>query len=175
MSNSNPTDDYSQCHIGIIKNFQSLKELGELSISEPVSPQIQAQAGQLVRFFKDVVMTHHREEEQELFTVVLDCASPGEELAQAQALVERLTREHRALEKEWKALEGAIKKLAKGKLVALDRNAAVRMAEHYLAHAEFEEAEFLPLSATILKDTGMAELGLTLHSRHQQSRIPGYI
>lgn len=176
MSNTtSPTEDYSQCHVGIIKNFQSLKELGELEISDPVSPLQQAQAEKLVKFFKDVVLTHHKEEEQELFTVVIDCARPGEELKRAKELVARLTSEHRSLEKEWKAIEGDIKKLAKGKPVVLNKVATVLMAEHYLQHAEFEETEFLPLSAEILKDTGMAELGLTLHSRHDNIRIPGYI
>lgn len=174
-SNTSPTEDFSQCHVGIMKNFQQLKQLGECEISDPVQPDIQALADKLVRFYHDVVLTHHQEEEQELFTAVINCARPGDELNQAKAMVQRLTKEHRSLEKQWKKIEGDIKKLAKGKSVKLDKAATIKMAEHYLFHANYEEDEFLPLSSEILKDTGMSSLGLTLHMRHDSIKVPTYI
>jgi len=170
-----PTQDFSDCHKSIIENFQNLKAFGEREISEPVSAEDRAQADKFVRFFSDVVLTHHQEEEQELFTVVIDCATPGEELQQSRAMVQRLTKEHRSLEKQWKKIEGDMKKLAKGKTSKLDARATVKLAEHYLMHANYEEEEFLPLSSEILKDTGMASLGLTLHMRHDSIKVPTYI
>ena len=173
--NISPTDDFSQCHVSIIKNFTELKAFGEKQIDDPVSAEDQAQADKFVRFFKDVVLTHHQEEEHELFTVVIDCASPGDELQKARHMVERLTKEHRSLEKQWKKIEADMKKLAKGKAARLDQQATVRLAEVYLMHANYEEDEFLPLSADILKDTGMESLGLTLHMKHDSIRVPTYI
>lgn len=170
-----PIEDYSQCHINIIKNFEALKEFGKKQITDPVSAEDSAAADKFVRFFKDVVLTHHHEEEQELFNVVIDCASPGNELTQAKAMVQRLTKEHRSLEKQWKNIEGDMKKLAKGKAASLDQNATLKLAEHYLLHANYEEDEFLPLSSEILKDTGMASLGLTLHMKHDSIKVPTYI
>ncbi len=171
----NPLTDFSNCHVGIIKNFEQLRELARTDIQDPVPSEIQQTADKLYKFFHDVVLTHHDEEEQELFTVVLDCARPGEESHKAEAMVKRLTAEHRGLEKEWRGIEAAIKKLSKGKLVNLDSAAMIKMAEDYLAHADFEEREFLPLSADILKGTGLSSLGLAVHMRHAKVSIPGYI
>ena len=170
-----PVNDFSQCHVGIIQNFEALKALGTSDISDPVSPEIQTSAKRLVQFYKEVVLNHHQEEEQELFNVVLDCAKPGSELTQAKAMVERLTQEHRNLEKQWKGIEADVKKLAKGKFSKLDKDASVSMAENYLAHAHYEEDAFLPLSAEILKDTGLESLGITLHTRHDMQKISAYI
>ncbi|MEZ5652848.1 MAG: hypothetical protein R3E87_20115 [Burkholderiaceae bacterium] len=43
-----------------------------------------------------------------------------------------------------------------------------QLIDAYLAHARFEEQEFLPLSELILNRDGnhMAALGLALHARH---------
>ncbi|WP_290702888.1 hemerythrin domain-containing protein [Amphritea sp.] len=170
-----PVDDFSQCHVGIIQNFEALKVLGNSDISDPVQPEIQKSAKKLVQFYKEVVLNHHMEEEQELFNMVLDCAKPGAEQSEAKSMVDRLTKEHRNLEKQWKTIEADIKKLSKGKFSKLDKDASVSMAQNYLAHAHYEEQEFLPLSAVILKDTGLESLGFTLHTRHNVDKIPSYM
>ncbi|UTW04957.1 hemerythrin domain-containing protein [Amphritea atlantica] len=170
-----PTDDFSQCHVSIIENFKQLRELGKSDIADPVQPEVQQSANKLLNFYHEVVLNHHHEEEQELFTIVMDCASPGEELQQSAAMVKRLTKEHRNLEKEWKKIEADLKKLAKGKFTRLDKDASVAMAEHYLLHAKYEETFFLPLSARILKNTDLESLGLSLHTRHNLHKTPGYI
>lgn len=171
----NPVDDFSQCHVGIIQNFEALKNLGNTIITDPVQSEVKESAKKLIQFYKEVVLNHHQEEEQELFNMVLDCAKPGAEQSEARTMVDRLTKEHRNLEKQWKAIESDVKKLSKGKLTKLDKEATVSMAENYLAHANFEEEEFLPLSAVILKDSGLESLGITLHIRHNLHKIAGYI
>ena len=92
-------------------------------------------------------------------------------------MVDQLTREHRDIERQWSTLEPQLKKLAKGQPVEIDPQAIASLVAQYKAHAEFEEAEFLPLSARILgRDSDhMAALGLSLHMRHQPPTILGYI
>ena len=171
----NPVDDFSQCHVGIIQNFEALKNLGNTIITDPVQSEVKESAKKLIQFYKEVVLNHHQEEEQELFNMVLDCAKPGAEQSEARTMVDRLTKEHRNLEKQWKTIESDVKKLSKGKLSKLNKEATISMAENYLAHANFEEEEFLPLSAVILKDSGLESLGITLHIRHNLHKIAGYI
>ena len=170
-----PTDDFSHCHISIINNFEQLCALGRADISDPVQPEIQATAKKLLSFYHDVVVKHHHEEEQELFNIVLDCASPGKELQKATQMITRLTKEHRQLEKAWESLEGDIKKLSTGSFALLDKAAAVALAEAYLLHARYEESFFLPLTADILKNTELEPLGLSLHNRHNINKAAGYI
>lgn len=172
---SSPTDDFAQCHISIIQNFEQLRELGMMDITDPVPAEIQTLANKLINFFHEVVINHHHEEEQELFDIVMDCANPGNELTVSSQMIKRLTNEHRKLEKEWKGIEAEIKKLAKGKRAQLDKVAAIAMADHYLLHAKYEESSFLPLAAEILKDTDLESLGLSLHTRHNMTQSASYI
>lgn len=175
-SADNPLTDFSNCHEGIINNFEALRALAQQEIPDPVPAEIKKQADKLLAFFRDVVLEHHKEEEQELFAEVKDSArAGGTDAASALEMISQLTAEHRSLEKQWQALEPAIKKLAKGKSAALDQAAALKLATEYLAHAHFEEQAFLPLSAKMLGERGLSSLGLSLHMRHNQIHLPNYI
>lgn len=173
--NDNPLMDFTNCHVGIIKNFEQLRVLATTTISEPVTQDIKQMAAQLYGFFHEVVLTHHEEEEEELFSVVIDCAKRGEETRKAKKMIKQLTNEHRMLEMQWKLIEPDIKQLAKGKPVIFDQAMALRLADNYLQHAQFEEREFLPLSAEILGDKGLSSLGMSIHMRHTPLGVLNYM
>lgn len=101
----------------------------------------------------------------------------GAERDRAQALVRRLTDEHRTLETLWKRLEGGLKKVAKGQSFELDTAGLEALVAQYRAHARFEETEFLPMAQAILSRNGdhMAALGLALHMRHTPMPVAGYV
>lgn len=159
-----PLTDFSNCHIGIIQNFESLKALASEEIE--VNKETKATAKKLIAFFADVVLEHHSEEEEELFHTVMTTPGHDDEKEQAKEMIDQLVAEHRDLEAQWKKLAPQLKQLAKGKSVTLDRDAALKLATDYLAHAKYEEDVFLPLSEKILAGTGMEALGLSLHMRH---------
>jgi hypothetical protein len=60
--------------------------------------------------------------------------------------------------------------------VAIEEEAAMRLVQAYIAHAQLEEREFLPLAAEILgRDSAhLAALGMSLHMRHAPY-VAGYI
>jgi len=168
-------NEFSGCHEGIIKNFKQLKTLIELLDNEPGSKKIKPMAVKLLAFFEEVVLQHHAEEEQELFTLVMECAAKGDEASTARNYIKRLVAEHRQLEKMWQQIEGDVRRLSKGKQASLDRELALKLAKEYLQHAEFEEQEFLPLSAKILSKNDLSALGLSLHMRHLEASTGYYI
>lgn len=174
-SGDNPLNEFSGCHEGIIDNFNRLRRLLDLVQDAPDSGEIRTIAAKLLRFFEDVVLVHHAEEEQELFTAVMDATSSEEEASEARGQIKRLVAEHRELEAMWSRIEPAIKQLSKGKAGAIDIDTAARLAEKYLAHAQFEEEVFLPLSAKMLSKNDLSALGLSLHMRHQQASTGFYI
>jgi hypothetical protein len=61
-----------------------------------------------------------------------------------------------------------LKRVAKGQSTDLNIDDLHRLVTEYTAHAGYEEAEFLPLSKTILSRNSdhMAALGMSLHMRH---------
>lgn len=160
-----PLNQFSECHDGILRHLQALDGLPALARA---AAQARRTAHETARFFQDVIVEHHSQEESDLFPAVLASAMPGEEHSRVQALVQQLTREHREVEAAWAQLAPAMKALAKGRDAALDEAAVAELVQRYRAHAAFEEAEFLPLSATILGRNShhMAALGLSLHMRH---------
>ncbi len=169
-----PIQDFSQCHVGIVKKLDMLGELPAL-----LEPAARAReiAEKAVDFFREAIFEHHLDEERELFPAVLASAEPGTERDRVQGIVKRLTDEHRELEGVWKHLEPGLKKVAKGQGSEVDVGAIQRLVTHYQAHARYEETEFLPLSQTILGRNAnhMAALGLSLHMRHTAPAIAGYV
>lgn len=71
----------------------------------------------------------------------------------------------------------ALKKVAKGRFDDVNADEVQRLVAKYLAHADFEEKEFLPLLQKILdRDANhIAALGLSLHVRHAHEPISAYL
>lgn len=163
----NPITDFSGCHDGILLEFSKLKTLPKLLGQLDTFEDAQATAADLRRFFEKVVKPHHDDEEYDLFRSVRESLKKHPESAMlARGYIARLTEEHRYLEKRWKYIDKMLKKIVNGKTTELDIPALTQFAEDYLAHAEFEEAYFLPLAEEILSDGDKAELGMSLHIRH---------
>jgi hemerythrin-like domain-containing protein len=169
-----PIDDFSQCHVGIFRKLDQLSELPAL-----LEPAARAReiADQSLEFFREAIFEHHLDEERELFPAVLASAEPGPERQQVQAMAQRLTEEHRQLERLWKGLESGLKKVAKGQPSDLNVAAIAQLVSQYRAHAEYEEQAFLPLAQSILgrNDNHMAALGMSLHIRHSRGPLNAYI
>jgi hemerythrin-like domain-containing protein len=164
---------FSRCHEGIVEQLRTFSALPALAAAAERSRQV---AAATLALFENGVMAHHGDEESELFPAVLRWARPGAEQEKVKALIGRLTQEHRQIENLWKRSRAAVEALARGKPAELEKGAAMRLVQVYLAHARFEESEFLPLAEEILgRDSAhLAALGMSLHLRHAP-HIAGYI
>jgi hemerythrin-like domain-containing protein len=167
-----PLDTFSQCHAGILRQLDAMAELPALMAA---AARARVVAEGTLAVFKHAVLEHHAEEETELFPAVMRSAQP-EERDHVNALVDRLTSEHRTLEALWKRIEHPIAAAAKGKAEVIDADVVQELVRAYEMHARFEEKEFLPLAAEILGRNGnhMSALGLSLHMRHTPQPV-GYI
>ncbi|MDR2156033.1 MAG: hemerythrin domain-containing protein [Burkholderiaceae bacterium] len=173
LDTDQPLDNFSQCHAGILTQLDHFQELPAL-----LAPMMRAHqiAANMIHFFRATAFEHHQDEERELFPAVLDSSQAGEEHERVKTLIDVLTREHRALEKQWIELEPQLRKLTKGQPAKVDPEAVRQLVDQYREHARLEEMEFLPLSEKILgrNSNHMAALGLSLHMRHQRT-LPPYI
>lgn len=171
-----PLESFSGCHEGILKHIEQLAALPSLLGIPAKAAELKASAASLHRFYHDVIIKHHQEEEDELFTAVESAlhADPLE-LVEAKEQIEQLIREHRHIESLWKLIEPDLKLLAKGKLAWPNGELVSAIASYSVAHAHFEETTFLPLAARLLDANGMAALGMSLHIRHHPVFIPAYI
>lgn len=168
-----PLPAFAQCHAGILETLRAAEELPDLLSAAARARKLTVE---LLEMFDQVVIPHHADEENELFPAVLRSAQVGAERERVQGMVAHLVREHRKVEKIWKHVEPAVRTAARGGDIFVDTEQLRELVQTYLAHARYEEGEFLPLAQEILgRDSNhMAALGLSLHMRH--TRIPtGYI
>tara|TARA_R110002049_G_scaffold47110_9_gene136277 strand:+ start:519 stop:1091 length:573 start_codon:yes stop_codon:yes gene_type:complete len=156
---------FTDCHAGIVGHLDALGELDALLASAARARQIAQQA---VEFFDEMILEHHEDEERELFPTVRKHAAAGDERALVDSLCDRLTADHRALEKQWNVIKPQLARIATGKDTRLDTEATAALIASYKAHAHFEETHLLPLAAEILgrSDAELARLGYALHIRH---------
>ena len=168
-----PLAGFSQCHQGILGRLEAFSNLPALIAA---ADRARAVAANSVALFEHTVLAHHGDEEAELFPAVLRWASEGEEHARIKAMVQRLTTEHRTIEKLWKQHRSEVEAAARGKPSTLKKETATRLVQAYREHALFEEQVFLPLACKILQrdSNHMAALGISLHMRHAP-RIQGYV
>ena len=164
-TSSQPLTSFSQCHHGILSQLLAFEELPAL---QAAAVRARTVATQTLALFRDAVLGHHADEENELFPAVLRSAAAGDEADKVRALIRRLTEEHRMMEARWKNLEPLVRAVAKAGAADLDMTAVNELVQAYSAHARFEEEQFLPLAQTILSRNGnhMEALGLSLHLRH---------
>jgi len=171
-----PLDDFSRSHAGILIRLEQLRELGAKRSQGGADRQaLRERAQELVAFFREAVIEHHAEEEQALFPAVARSAAAGDEASLVASLAARLTHEHRQIEQDWKAIEPALLRIARGRSAELDAGIVARLCDRYAAHAQFEETGYLPLAAKILDADDQASLALTLHIRHSVDRVLGYM
>ena len=165
-----PVQGFSHCHEGIVAQLRELEQLPALA---EAAARARAIAKATTDFYRHVVLTHHSEEEQELFSAVLASAERGAERDQVQAIVTRLTQDHRQIESLWRTIEPALADVARGHDAVLDAPQLARFVGDYRAHAQYEEQVFLPLCRTILGRNGnhMAALGMSLHARHVMPEV----
>lgn len=160
-----PVQEFSHCHESILAQLAELARLPELAAAALRARRI-ADASE--RFFREVVLVHHAEEEQELFPAVLQSARAGAERDRVQALIDRLTQDHRDVERAWSKLAPEVHAVARGRDGTPDVAGVAAFVARYRGHAEHEEQVFLPLASEILGRDGnhMAALGVSLHARH---------
>ena len=147
-----PLAGLSHCHGGVISQLQAFAEL------PAVAAQSCKAAANTLALFQIAVYGHHADEENELFPAVLRSAVKGEEAERLQSMVQRLTAEHREIESRWKKLEPSVKATARAESGDLDPKAMQDLVQRYMAHALFEEQQFLPIAKAILSRTGHAGL-----------------
>lgn len=162
-----PIRHFSGAHGHIISGLLDLQHLPEMAV---VLERARTVASATLEMFDKQVLQHHAEEEQELFVSVQRSCRDAREGHQVRELVDRLTLEHRQIERLWSRIRPAVALTAAGKVHGDSALAdEVRsLCELYGGHAKLEEEVFLPLADTILGRNAnhMAALVVSLHMRN---------
>lgn len=169
---------FSHCHAGILEHIERLRRLpGALDARRTADAlgDLRREATEIADFFRAELYEHHKQEEDMLFVEMRRAAQRTGETALVDALCNRLTREHRDIEKTWERIEPLLRRLGAGWRVAFDRDDISEMAVTHAAHAQFEEVMMLPMSARLLSEGDQAALGLQLHMRLRREHFYPYV
>lgn len=173
-----PLDFFRDGHAEVFKILAQLDGICELERQPGMEVKTRETAVTVWRFFREAVMAHHEDEEDELFPAVLAVRGlDAPTRARLETLARQLTVEHREIEALWGQLEPRIRKLARGKLAILDPEKVSALTRKYAAHAQLEETEFLPLADRSLSTAPdeLRHLARALHGRHSGKWIAGYV
>jgi hypothetical protein len=147
-----------------------LQRLGELPALADALRRAREGAAAALKLFQEQVVGHHVDEERELFVAVTRSARGTADEARVDAIVSRLTSEHRAIERLWCRIRPAVLAVAAGKPPEPGDFAedVAELITMYAEHARLEEEVFLPLADSILtrNPDHMAALDLSLYMRH---------
>ena len=126
LASDAPLTGFSDCHRGIVCGLRAFASLPELVAA---ASRARTVASATLQLFENSVLPHHADEESGLFPAVLRVAGAGEELARVQALIARLTAEHRSVEALWKTLKPAVRRAARGGAADLDPDAVAALVQ----------------------------------------------
>lgn len=118
-----------------------------------------AVAQQVLRYFTTNAVTHHRDEEEDLFPRL------NRQSMKLADLVHRLKKEHAELDRLWAVIAAGLRQLAS----AREDPAFAEAVQVYCAllrdHVARENTEFLPLAASSLSRAALGEIGEAMAAR----------
>jgi hypothetical protein len=158
---------------------EGLQRLAELPVLAEALRRAREEAAAALKLFEEKVVGHHVDEEQELFEAVTRSARGTDDEARVDALVSRLTSEHRVMEQSWCRIRPGVLAVAAGKPQAQPGfdEAIAGLVDMFREHARMEEEVFLPLADRILtrNPNHMAALDLSLYIRHVPAPRLAYV
>ncbi len=132
----------------ILTRLHLFSQMGHLMDSE----QQRKNAQDFIKPIHAAILEHHAEEESELFVDLLAQQASDDDKQLVVSLINRLTREHRSIEKQWEPIHQALCALLEGGSELPDKDDCGELVERYQQHATFEETVMLPLARKILLD-----------------------
>jgi hemerythrin-like domain-containing protein len=122
----------------------------------------------ILHCFDEAAFRHHRDEEEDVFPVLLNLA-PAEQLNAVRDLVFRLRRDHRRLEAQWAPLSRMVADIVQGQRAPLVPAHAADFAVTLERHLDQEDTELLPLARRLIHPRVAERVG----QRMARRRSPG--
>lgn len=147
------------CHEKILRQCDTLKKLAAYLTNHGCDAQAQQAAQGILRYFDTAGQFHHQDEEENLFPALRSCTGVD------AALLERLLFDHVLMLGAWDALRPVLAQLAEGQNVTLDAALVEKFIGSYSAHIAIENAQLLPMAATLLSPQQTALIGKKMAGR----------
>jgi hemerythrin-like domain-containing protein len=121
-------------------------------------------ATSLMRYFDTAARQHHTDEEQNLFPALIESMA-GSDAVGLRALTDRLTADHRELDRQWQRVRIALERVVVEDGVSLPAADVDALVGLYEQHIEREERDLLPMAARLLSDDALQQIGRAMRER----------
>ena len=157
-----PLEMLHACHGKIKHQLNTLKKLAAHLPSHGCDQQAKQAAQAILRYFDSSGQFHHQDEEENLFPTLIATAP---DMAEVSEMVKNLLAQHVVMFAAWDEVRAILVKLAAGINTPLPDKLVEHLAAKYTSHIQFEETELLPLSARLLSQQQIMELGKCMAAR----------
>jgi hemerythrin-like domain-containing protein len=159
-----PLEMLAACHLRVQEQCATLQRLARHLDTHGCDAQARSAAQGVMRYFDSAARHHHDDEEIDLFPALLESMA-GSDAVCLRDLTESLTRDHRELERRWRALRAVLERVANGTPAQLAADGVDDFVSRYAAHIAREEAELLPMAARLLDDDVLDGIGEAMRRR----------
>ena len=163
---------FTGCHARIREKVDRMRQIPAM-VARGAQNEAAETAQDVVRFFENTVLSHHRDEERVLWPMLSKFAPDAQEYETVQAIAARLKREHEEMESLWARIEPGLRGLTRGKTVSLVEAELAELSNRYDAHADYEDAVVVPMARFLLDPTEQHRLAIQVAM--QNLPVRGYI
>lgn len=154
----------SACHERMTRQCETLSRLAAHVARHGANDVAQTAAASVLRYFDSAAMLHHRDEEEDLFPLLIESMA-GSDARCIHEVVEALTHDHRRLEALWRELHPSLEAISVGRDATLDRARVEQFCAAHAAHLRREDEELLPMAARLLDEAALACLSQAMRAR----------
>ena len=155
-----PLDMLRACHDRIMDQCTTLQKLLQYLPRQGCDIQAQQAAQAILRYFNTAGQLHHQDEEIDLFPLLQAIHN-----AEADTLIKRLLDEHQAMDALWLRLQPQLQGIAEGNSTLLENSLVAAFSLAYGHHIVLENTQLLPLSAQLLSQQQLNEVGNNMAAR----------
>jgi hemerythrin-like domain-containing protein len=159
-----PLEMLAACHLRVQEQCATLQRLARHVGAHGSDAQACSAAAGVMRYFDTAARHHHDDEEIDLFPALIESMA-GSDAVCLRDLTEALMRDHRELDRRWRALRAVLEQVAAGAPVQLDATEVDAFVDRYAAHIAREEAELLPMAERLLGDDALEHIGRAMRQR----------
>ena len=169
-----PLEMLLACHRRIERHLETLRRLGAHLKARGVDADATTAAQSVLRYFMRGAVTHHEDEEKDLFPLLERRISDPGEKARFHALRDALERDHREVQALWTRLRRPLEGIAEGLTRALPEGDVQAFAAAHARHILAEEAALKEFFDRWLDDRDRVALGRSMSARRSPASPPPF-
>ncbi|QID17213.1 hemerythrin domain-containing protein [Nitrogeniibacter mangrovi] len=164
-----PLEILVACHGRMAAQLETLDRLVRWLPEHGADEDARRAATNVMRYFDTAAVNHHRDEEEDVFPLLLERCPPAARM-RIRKLVAWVKDDHRALESAWAELRAFLTDIAEGRQAVLDADEVANFSAHYLNHIDREDNELFPFAVNVLTADDLKQLSKSMRARRTTTR-----